>query len=1069
MAEQIEPRVELQDDAYLGRARDVVATAMAQPDVDGCLRHLRRGLLELGFNRAGIWVVDPAEPTRLRGTWGTSWEGTELDEHELTHPIGTFLGSARLVLGERMVLRRYGRPAEPRVRPDLGTIRLDGPPNCASIALRTSGVLLGVISTDMLLGDGVIDTHQVHALEVIAEIVAARLAPRDSSDNFRIANDQLRAAIDVLHTSETRYRSVSQPTSDFTCWIRVLSDGSTETEWISDSVERVTGYPPWESAWLLNQNAITHAEDLPLARQSVHELQSGRSTTTEYRVVTRLGETKWLRLRGWPIWDDAHYAVSRMYVEAQDITERKRADEALRKSAETQRVLAEASQQFANAADERAILACFAKLVIPTFADGFSVHLTQPDGLIRQVVTAHSDDRLISSEQARIRNLVVEPDSQRVIARVIRSGRPAMLEDVPAVLASGRKLNDLDLLILRDGRLQSAMIVPIAARGQVFGTISLVTAESGRHFGSSELSLAVDLAGRAGLAIDNVRLLVAERGARQDAEAARQEITALYQATKQITESLDLSTTLGNILDAAVMLSGSSTAGICLLDTTGTVLSIAAARGQYADAMRGLRLSPEGVTWTAAATGEIIVCADLLQDSRWIPAPGLDPQALRSGLFVPLKVDDRVIGVLSAWSHDVDYFTPTHQRLLQGFSEQASLAVQRARDIEQRQRLEEQLRQSQKMEAIGQLAGGVAHDFNNLLTVMFGYGQLLLDQLPPQSAQHEEVREILKAAESAATLTRQLLAFSRRQIITLREIDLNEVVEQLGKMLRRVIGEDVTFATVLAPNLGRIRADTGQIEQVLMNLAANARDAMPTGGRLTIETANVTLRDDDPRDPPESPAGSYVMLAISDTGVGMSPEIKARIFEPFFTTKAVGQGTGLGLAAVYGAVTQSGGAIGVTSELGRGTTFRLYFPRLELSTAVPPASQLQPTVAHGTETILLVEDETSVRALAQTALRSHGYSVLEAASGDQAIRLAGVYAGRIHLLIADVVMPVASGSKVVEEIVARDPAVKVLYVSGYTSDVVVRHGVIEDRVDFLQKPYTPLTLCQKVREILDRT
>jgi PAS domain S-box-containing protein len=876
MIDEAATRVDEQSSSFIDRARALALTAIAHPDADSCVRHLRVGLIDLGFSRAGIWIVDPADATRFRGTWGTSWDGTELDEHDLAHPIGSFLNSARIVLGERVVIRRYARPAETTIPAHLPHVRPDGPPNTANAAIRTTGQLLGIISVDMLLSDDVIETQHVAALETIGEIVAVKLAPSDLIGSLRAANDQLRAAIEATRQSETRYRTVAEPASDFTYWMRVHSDGTIENEWIAESVERITGYSPREAATLLGQPATTHPDDLILVQQNIRDLCAGQPTAIQYRTITKYGETKWLRLRGWPVWDDAHRRVSRIYVETQDITERKRADE------------------------------------------------------------------------------------------------------------------------------------------------------------------------------------------------ARQEIEALYDAAKQITASLDLTTTLGSILDAVVKLSGSSTAGISLLDATGSALTIAAARGQYADAIEGLKLSPGGVTGTVASTGEVFVSSDLLQDRRWIPAEGMDPQAIRSGLFVPLKVDERVIGVLSAWSHHVDYFTPTHQRLLQGFSEQASLAVQRARDIEQRRRLEEQLRQSQKMEAIGQLAGGVAHDFNNLLTVMSGYGQLLLNRLRPNTKEYRELQEILKAAESAATLTRQLLAFSRRQIVTLREIDLNDVVEQLGKMLRRVIGEDITFATVLAPSLGRIRADTGQMEQVLMNLAANARDAMPTGGKLTIETRNVVLTASDVRDPSDAPVGPHVMLAISDTGVGMSSETMAHIFEPFFTTKEVGRGTGLGLAAVYGAVTQSGGSIRVVSELGRGTTFTLYFPRVDSPACLQPAPVSQLKLARGTETILIVEDEASVRALARTALETSGYTVLEADGGEQALGLAAAYPERIDLLVADVVMPGVNGSQVVENVVARHPSVKVLYVSGYTSDVVVRHGVIEDRVNFLQKPYTPVTLCAKVREILDR-
>jgi PAS domain S-box-containing protein len=388
-------------------------------------------------------------------------------------------------------------------------------------------------------------------------------------------------------------------------------------------------------------------------------------------------------------------------------------------------------------------------------------------------------------------------------------------------------------------------------------------------------------------------------------------------------------------------------------------------------------------------------------------------------------------------------------------------------DVTARRGLEEQFRQAQKMEAVGRLAGGIAHDFNNLLTIINGYSDLLVQRLPPDDPARELVAEIRKAGERSAGLTRQLLAFSRQQILAPRVLDLNAMVADTEKMLRRLIGEDVRLVTALDPDPWAVRADPGQIEQVLMNLALNARDAMPTGGRLTIETRNVDLDETYTRTHADARPGPHVLLSVADDGSGMAAEVRARIFEPFFTTKGPGKGTGLGLATVYGIVKQSGGHVAVYSELGLGTTFKVYLPRAEPAAGgVKPRSGLAPPPG-GTETVLLAEDEAGVRDLIRRVLADRGYAVLAADDGAAAVRLAAGHRGPIHLLITDVVMPDVGGRAVAERVAERHPAVRVLFVSGYTDDAIIRHGVLRDGVNFLQKPFSPLALAFKVREVLD--
>jgi PAS domain S-box-containing protein len=389
-----------------------------------------------------------------------------------------------------------------------------------------------------------------------------------------------------------------------------------------------------------------------------------------------------------------------------------------------------------------------------------------------------------------------------------------------------------------------------------------------------------------------------------------------------------------------------------------------------------------------------------------------------------------------------------------------------ARDVTDRKALEGQLRQAQKMEAIGLLAGGIAHDFNNLLMVISGYADLMLDRLPPKHVARRHAEQICKASQRAAGLTRQLLAFSRKQVLQPRVLDLNDVVLELGKMLPRVIREDIELTILPAANLGRVLADPGQIEQVIMNLVVNARDAMPHGGKLTIETGNVTFERDDPPHHPQMAAGDYVLLAVSDTGIGMDAATLRRIFEPFFTTKEQGKGTGLGLAMVYGIVKQSGGFIWAYSEPGEGATFKVYLPRVAAESIAEQAAS--PVLTGGTETILLVEDEEAVRALADEFLQAAGYTVLQAAGPAEALDLCVRHEGPIHLLLTDVVMPGMRGPELAERILALHPGTRVLFFSGYTDEAVVHHGILNRGVAFVEKPLLRSALVQRVRETLDR-
>jgi two-component system cell cycle sensor histidine kinase/response regulator CckA len=391
--------------------------------------------------------------------------------------------------------------------------------------------------------------------------------------------------------------------------------------------------------------------------------------------------------------------------------------------------------------------------------------------------------------------------------------------------------------------------------------------------------------------------------------------------------------------------------------------------------------------------------------------------------------------------------------------------VMNSLDVTELRKSEARLRQAQKMEAVGRLAGGIAHDFNNVLLVIKGRSGLALMDLPEDTPLREDLQEIDHAADRAANLTRQLLAFSRQQVLQPQVINLNHVVAEMERILRRTLGEDIEFVTVLDPQLGRVEADAGQVEQILMNLAVNARDAMPTGGKLITETQNVELSEDFAgRYGYEVQPGRYVLLSVSDTGTGMSPEIRERIFEPFFTTKK-GQGTGMGLSTVYGIVKQSGGYIWVYSEEGRGTSFKIYLPRVDIE-AERPVHGPAPEAPRRSATILLVEDEVAVRATARRMLERMGHTVLEASNGEEALRVHREHSEAIDILLTDVVMPIMGGRELAERLREERPDLRVLYTSGYTDEAVVRHGIVEGSAAFLQKPYQPAALAEKVADVL---
>jgi PAS domain S-box-containing protein len=496
----------------------------------------------------------------------------------------------------------------------------------------------------------------------------------------------------------------------------------------------------------------------------------------------------------------------------------------------------------------------------------------------------------------------------------------------------------------------------------------------------------------------------------------------------------------------------------------------------------GQELDPSGIAparigigpaGQAIRTNSVIINNDFLKDIT--SRPGFveigfeeDARPPRSIMLAPMAVMGRVVGTIEVQSYEPGAYRGEHKTAMRMAGNLAANVIENVRLLEQERQTEEQFRQAQKMEAIGKLAGGIAHDFNNLLTAINGYSDLSLRRLETEHPVRRNLEEIKKAGQRATNLTRQLLAFSRKQMLQPKILNLNDVITDTSKMLRRLIGEDIEIALRLKPSLGKVKADPSQIDQVLMNLVVNARDAMPHGGSLTIETSTVEMDKAVSDKYASVHSGAHVMIRVTDTGCGMSEDVQQHIFEPFFTTKGVGKGTGLGLSTVYGIIKQSDGYISVESEVGQGTTFKMYLPRVEeAQTADVKKVVEQPVPPRGTETILLVEDEEMVRNMTRTILESNGYKVLTATDGKDALSFCESYGGKIDMMLTDVIMPHMSGKMLAEQLAPQRPEMGVLYMSGYTDDAIVHHGALEEGIAFLPKPFTPDALAFKVREILD--
>ncbi len=708
-----------------------------------------------------------------------------------------------------------------------------------------------------------------------------------------------------------------------------------------------------------------------------------------------------------------------------------------------------------SAVAERIVEGVFALLGVQSV--GF--RLLQPDGSLVAVAADPSGAHATPGD-------VLKP-GMGISGHAVTEKRPVwtrnLLEDCAFVVD-----DEIRRRITASG-LAAFLAVPLRAGDAIVGALS-VADRTGREFSDVEIALLQTVADQAALALENARHFEASERRRREAEV-------LAELARSINASLELDTILHRLAEGARELCGSDLAQIALPDGDSKAMVARYSVGARDAAYLAVRMEPgRGVGGQVLATGRPFRTDRYADDPRITKdyLPIKQPEGVIASMAVPILIDERVEGLLIVENRADRPFTDRDEALLQRLADHAVVAIRNARLLDETKRAYEnlsqtqaQLVQAQKMEAIGRLAGGIAHDFNNLLTVILGRSQMLLHQLDRGDPQRRPVKLIQQTAERAGALVQHLLAFSRKQVFQPKVLDLNAVVAGMDKLLRRLIGEDVELITVTEPDLGRVLADPAQLEQVILNLAVNARDAMPRGGRLVLKTANVELDAPAASRHPEARPGRYVLLEVTDTGIGMDAAIQARIFEPFFTTKEPGKGTGLGLATVFGIVRQSEGHTWVYSEPGKGSTFKVYLPRVDAATEGPGAETPSAEALRGTETILLVEDEVDLRDMAAEMLEARGYTVLKALSATEAPGLAAEHAGPIHLLLTDVVMPRVSGREVATRVTARHPETRVLYMSGYADEAISHHGLLTPGTALLSKPFTDDALARKVREVLD--
>jgi two-component system cell cycle sensor histidine kinase/response regulator CckA len=781
---------------------------------------------------------------------------------------------------------------------------------------------------------------------------------------------------------------------------------------VNPAFEKAVGLPKSEIVGR-RFGEFLHPDDIESTREVERRLAAGEGVNHfPIRLCPHDGSSRWI---GW----SAYRTGGTTYAVGRDITEYKRAEENLRLLNRQLQMITACNEALIRATDECELLGTVCSIVVTVGGYRMAwVGFAEDDEAktVRAVAHAGAEDGYLRNEW----RWADCPTGRGPVGKALRTGQPCFSQDMAS---------DPDSAPWREEALArgfaAVCALPLIAGNVAFGVL-VVYSPSTDAFHQEEVALLAELAGDLGFGIQVLRTRVERSRAEENLRASEERFERMLQHSNDI-----IAVTDEHVVHSAVFGPVERILGYTPEELVG---QSGFARVHPEDLGLTQRLLAEGLSAPAGtARAEYRIQH---RNGAWIPLETVGANLLD---------DPSVRGVVLN---------------IRDVSERKAAEAERAH-------LQDQLQQAMKMEAVGRLAGGVAHDFNNLLTAIAGNLELARLELAPLDPVMPYLEASGKAAESAAALTRQLLAFSRRQIIEPRVLCLNDLVTNLRRMAAPLIGESIAVETKLAPDLGAVKVDPGQFDQVLLNLVVNARDAMPIGGTLLIETANVELDWHYCAGHPYLTPGLFVLLAVSDTGCGMSDEVKRRLFEPFFTTKPTGKGTGLGLATIFGAVKQAAGTIEVYSEVGHGTSFKIYLPRVagtaeQLEREVLPAS-----VPHGHETILLVEDEASVRDVALAVLTRLGYCVRAAANGDEALRDARAHAGQIALLMTDVVMPGMNGRELAERLVALHPGVKVLFTSGYTEDVIVHHGVVDENLAFIGKPYTVAALAAKVRETLD--